>query len=61
MIKIGTKVVMKSDGCTGIIKDCWIPNLTNPITYLPSTPTGYLILLNNGNNRVCLEEDFDLS
>ena len=52
MIKVGTKVIMKSDGCIGIIKDCWHPNLNNPIIYSSSTPTGYLVLLDNGNNRM---------
>ena len=61
MVKAGTKVIMKKDGRTGMIIDCWNPHSINPTLYPLGTPTGYCILLDNGKNRICMENDFALN
>lgn len=59
-MKIGTKVVMKSDGCKGIIDDSWIPHVVNSKVFDNNAPIGFAVSLKNGSTRICTEDDFEI-
>lgn len=60
-MKVGTKVIMNSDGQKGIVSDSWNPHLINSNIFNANAPTGYKILLEGGSTRICTEDDFKTS
>ena len=59
-MEIGEKVIMKSDGCKGIISHFWNPYLKYPKVFNINSPTGYIVTLETGNTRICIEDDFEI-
>lgn len=60
MVKIGTKVLLKSNKRNGIIEDAWNPHLINPIVFSKDTPTGYAIITDDRRTHICTEDDFEI-